>query len=127
MEEERKRLAAEAEAKRLADEAEVKRLEEERLAEEKRLREEKIMADSPRGICKRIKTICPDQQVCILRYVADISNPTASGYVTALAADPELTKGSEKYQCYYEFEKEALLATSNKKSEETTVTMAYTE
>ena len=43
-----------------------------------------------------------------------------------MAADPGLTKGSENYLCYYDFEKEALLATSNKKVDETTVTSVYT-
>lgn len=37
-----------------------------------------------------------------------------------------MTKGSENYKCYYDFEKEELLATSNKKVEETTVTSVYT-
>lgn len=84
------------------------------------------MADSPRGTCTKIKTICPKPQTCILRYVNDVSNDKLPGYKNALAADPGLVKGSENYLCYYEFEKEELLATSNKKNEETSVTAVYT-
>lgn len=64
---------------------------------------------------------------CIRRYVLDISNPSATDYQNALAADPSLTKGSETSSCYPQAEVDAVMLKHNVKDDATTVTNSYTK
>lgn len=64
---------------------------------------------------------------CIRRYVLDISNPSATDYQNALAADPDLTKGSETSSCYPQAEVDGVMLKHNVKDAGTTVTNSYTK
>ena len=70
---------------------------------------------------------CSDDKVCVYRYTSDVSNPKASGYKKLLKKDKTVAKGGEKYECYSQNDADALVASSNKKDEKTTITFYYEE
>ena len=85
-----------------------------------------VMRSNQKYFCDFTNPNCPKGQVCVKRYVLDVSNPFDSDYKNALQDDPDLYKGSETTYCNDLKYNRDLIYFSGMKDKDTGVTLTYT-